>query len=61
MLLAVLNCFQIPYNVVFVEPEDTGTIEIIINAIIDIFFILDVIINFRTSYIDEAAGEEITD
>ena len=32
----------------------------IFNAIIDFFFILDVIVNFRTSYIKEATGEEIT-
>ena len=61
MLLATINCFQVPYNVVFVEAGDSSIFEIVINAIIDIFFILDVIINFRTSFIHSETGEEVTD
>jgi hypothetical protein len=32
-----------------------------VNAIIDIFFMADLIINFRSSYINDKTGEEIND
>jgi len=32
-----------------------------INSMIDLVFILDIILNFRTTYIDLMSGEEILD
>lgn len=32
----------------------------LLNGMIDIMFMLDVIINFRSSYVNDATGEEVT-
>lgn len=61
MILATWNCFSIPFNVAF-EPDFMTTIWMdLFNAVIDILFMIDVIINFRTSYINSKTGEEIFD
>lgn len=49
-----------PYNFAFSGKNDTVGLEIF-NAMLDICFILDVFVNFRTSYVTEATGEEILD
>ena len=59
MFLATFNCFQVPYNVAFGTKENIFTYTI--NAIIDVFFILDIFINFRTSIVSELDSEEIFD
>jgi uncharacterized membrane protein len=51
----------VPYNVVFVEEGESNIYDSIFNGIIDFFFIMDVIINFRTSYTNATTGEELTD
>ena len=33
----------------------------LVNSLIDLVFLTDIILNFRTSYIDEQNGEEIMD
>ena len=59
MFLATVNCFQVPYNVAF--GADTSALGFALNAIIDLFFILDILINFRTSFVNEITGMEIFD
>ena len=61
MLLATVNCFQIPYNVAFGDVEEENPVLDVFNGMIDFFFMLDVFINFRTSYYIEATGTEIFD
>lgn len=61
MLLATINCFQIPYNVAFSDIEDSNVFMDIFNGMIDFLFMLDVFVNFRTSYVHEATGEEVKD
>ena len=52
MTLALFNCIFVPVQVCF-APEYLETLSFdIINYIIDIFFLLDILINFRTIYID---------
>lgn len=60
MVLAVINCFQIPYQVAFTENDNSNVAIDILNYFIDVFFVLDVFINFRTSFINEYTGLEIT-
>lgn len=60
MLLATINCFQVPYNVAFVDVDQSNIILDTMNFLIDIFFMLDLFINFRSSYINDDTGEEIT-
>lgn len=59
MVLATWNCFSIPITVAF-EPAFAETLVMfILNSCIDIFFLLDIFINFRTSFIHPNTGEEI--
>lgn len=60
MLFAIWNSLQIPYSIAF-SPENEGSILFtIFNLIIDSFFIADVFISFRSSYINDETGEEIS-
>ena len=59
MLLAIWNCIQVPYDIAFLPDRDNGKAEFAINQIIDMVFILDVILTFRTTYIHEETGVEV--
>lgn len=61
MFLATVNWFQVPYNVAFADTDDSNIYVDIFNLSIDFFFMLDVIVNFRTSYVKESTNEEIFD
>ena len=52
---------MVPYFVVFSDPEDTNVYVEVFNGFIDVFFLSDVVINFRTSFVDPVSAEEITD
>ena len=58
MALATFNCFTIPYNVAYDTQQ--STLLNVLNAIIDFLFFVDILINFRTTYIDIKSGEEVT-
>jgi|Transcript_28203 hypothetical protein len=55
MLLAMYNCFAVPFFVAF-RPEETFTF-IIINTFIDCMFMIDLVLNFFTTYIDRNGDE----
>lgn len=59
MLFALWNSIQIPFSIAFNEDQDQSTFNLILNLFVDSFFIADLFINFRTSYLDEESGEEI--
>jgi len=61
IFLATFNCFQVPYNLAFTNLEDSNVFLDVINVFLDVFFIIDVFVNFRTSFIIDATGEEVTD
>ena len=61
MILAIWNCLQIPYSIAFLRDQDQGVAEIVANQIIDFIFITDVIITFRTTYINDETGIEVTE
>lgn len=50
ILMAFWNCLYVPYSIAF-SPEEFPAI-VIINAIIDLHFYMDVAIQFRTSVIN---------
>jgi len=59
MIMAVFNWFAIPVQVSF-EPETMNKLFFrIINSVIDICFLVDMIINFRTTYLHPKTGNEI--
>lgn len=59
MILAIYNCFVIPIQISFNPPVFNGPIFLVINSIIDILFAVDIVVLFRTTYIDSDTGEEI--
>lgn len=60
ILLAVYNCLVIPYRISFNPPIENELLLNLVDIIVDLFFIVDIVLNFRTSYIDIATGELVT-
>ena len=61
LFLAVWNLFYVPYNFAFSSDLGNSTATDVLNFIVDIIFMVDVAINFRTTIINEKTGEEIFD
>ena len=57
MFFAVFNCYTIPYKVAYEPPAMNTFFFTILNSMIDICFLLDIIITFRTTYIDWKGNE----
>jgi len=61
MFLATFNVFVIPMDVGF-NPETFQEFYFkFFNYIIDCFFIIDIVVSFRTTYINERTGAEVKD
>lgn len=60
MVGAIFNCFCIPVELAYSPDSMKSTNFMIINAVIDFFFVLDIIVSFRTTYIDHR-GQEVFD
>lgn len=59
MTLATWNCIWIPFEIAF-DPKEANSIVIILSDIvIDFFFLIDIIITFRTTYINGSSGNEV--
>lgn len=61
ILLAIYNSFSIPYNIAFKPPAFDSTFMDLFNGIIDGLFFVDIIISFRTTFINTKTGDEIWD
>ena len=61
MFLATYNCFQIPIEVAFDPVVLEQPILKGFGVFIDLMFFVDMIISFRTTYIDERTGQEVKD
>ena len=59
IILALFNWFIIPVQVAFDPPELDNTATTVVDALIDFLFFIDIIIMFRTTYLDSYTGEEI--
>ena len=59
MALALWNCISIPFDVSF-EPEMTQVYQIF-EYFVDSCFIIDIVIAFRTTYINEKTGIEVVE
>ena len=60
MILALWNALWVPIDISFVKSGELFEFGMITSTIIDSFFILDLILNFFTTYIDKSQ-EEIFD
>ena len=59
MVLAIFNCFAIPVDVAFEPSFMDSWYFLLINSVIDLFFFLDLVVNFRTTFIHSKTGNEI--
>lgn len=60
MASAIFNCFSIPFKVAFEPEEMNKNYFSVMNSFIDLVFLIDILVNFRTTFMDEK-GEEIKD
>lgn len=64
MLLALYNCIMIPVNVAFEaqsgkEESVRAVVEAFVDRIIDVLFLADVVLNFRTTYLNPKTNLEV--
>lgn len=59
--LAIYNSFQIPFEIAFNPKDMKSPGFIVINCLIDTIFLLDIIVNFRTTFYDLETGDEVFD
>ena len=57
MLLAIYNCVSIPFDAAF-SPE-ANLIYDIWEGCVDVAFAVDVVLNFRTTYVNSHTGLEV--
>ena len=61
IILAIYQAITIPISITY-DPDDfSSPINKTIDSMIDLVFLIDIIINFRTSYVDPINGEEVLD
>lgn len=60
IILAIYNAIMIPFEFAFTPDYITTVYYEIADYMIDILFFLDVIINFRTTYVNQKTGLEVT-
>lgn len=61
IFLAVYNCIALPLDVSIVPPFMQENLHLeTTNLMIDLIFFVDLILSFRTTYIDQMSGDEIT-
>ena len=56
IIIAIYNCFQIPIEIAYEPPEMESTGFFVLNTIIDMCFLLDILIHFRTTFYDLETG-----
>lgn len=60
IVLALYNCISIPLNVAFPDGEESKVVELF-ERIVDVLFACDIIITFRTTFINPKTNLEVTD
>ena len=61
MLLATYNCYQIPIDVAFAPAAFGNTYFKVLHGLIDLLFLVDILVSFRTTFMDDTTGDEISD
>ena len=57
--VAIYNCFSIPMKIAFDPPILESTFAEVADNIIDLLFIVDIFVAFRTTFYDFETGDEI--
>ena len=61
IILAIYNCYGIPFEICFKPKIMDSSGFLILNSIIDVIFGIDIIVQFKTTYYDSMSGDEIFD
>jgi hypothetical protein len=61
MAISLWNVFSLPVDIAFEPPLLQTFANAFINHIIDLMFLIDILLNFRTTIINEATGIEIVE
>jgi potassium voltage-gated channel Eag-related subfamily H protein 6 len=61
MCLAIYNAFTIPFNIAFNPAYAVSPGMIAFDFMIDLLFMADIVLNFRTSFLNTKTGDEIKD
>lgn len=61
IILAIYNCFGIPFEICFAPPIMESEQFTVLNSVIDFFFAVDIYVQFKTTYYDPLSGDEIFD
>ena len=59
IVFASYNCFQIPIEVAFDPPFFKLPLVVALAYMIDFAFFIDILVSFRTTYINELNGQEV--
>jgi hypothetical protein len=59
ILLAIYNSFSIPIEIAFAPPLFEHPSFFVFNTLIDLVFLADIVVNFRTTYYDVDNGDEV--
>ena len=59
IILAVYNCVFLPIEISIMPFMKNNSYFQIANNVIDVIFLLDLIINFRTTFVNSMTGDEI--
>jgi len=58
MLLAIWNCFYVPFVSAFATFDKDITLRTV-DLTIDCLYVLDIVVNLRTTFLDESSGYEV--
>jgi len=62
MMLALLWILvTLPYRVAYETEPSSTSFAYWFERLVDLFFIFDIVLNFRTTYVDHSTGKEVTD
>lgn len=59
ILLAIYNSFTIPLQLAFNPAALSSPFLLSFDTVVDLLFMLDVFVNFRTTYISQTTGNEV--
>jgi len=53
ILMAIFHCFSIPYALAFESPWEELVGIVVLDNFIEVIFFFDIVMEFRTTYIDD--------
>eukprot|EP00347_Sterkiella_histriomuscorum_P005402 403356751 len=59
ILLTLYNCLAIPFNVAFSDRIEDTVLQQVADRVIDVIFVFDLLLNFRTTYVNTKTTLEI--